>query len=161
MIIVLTILITNKVKNLSKNCAVKIIRIFDKLYYRIQFEFWKFSLIKWNLKLNSCKFREIGIMSKALAIAFLKAAENDQILLEKIKNANSATSIVKIAVEYGYQLTEAEILAIQTGTHTNWEDEELSEEQLEAVAGGVKQALAGSCVCGSVSCVCDASYSVS
>lgn len=92
-------------------------------------------------------------MSKALAIAFIKAAENDTTLLEKVKNANSATSVVKIASEYGYQLTEAEILAIQTGSHTNWEDEELSEEQLEAVAGG-RVAAAGSCVCGSVSCVC-------
>jgi predicted ribosomally synthesized peptide with nif11-like leader len=94
-------------------------------------------------------------MSKETAIAFVKASENDSLLLEKIKAADSPESVVKIAAEYGYELTETEVQAIQTGSHIDWEDGELSEEQLEAVAGGLLMAAAGTCVCDAATCVCD------
>jgi predicted ribosomally synthesized peptide with nif11-like leader len=94
-------------------------------------------------------------MSKQTAIEFVKASENDLVLLEKIKAADSPADVVKIAAEYGYELTEREIKAIQTGSHIDWEDGELSEEQLEAVAGGLMMAAEPiTCCCGGSSCVC-------
>ena len=92
-------------------------------------------------------------MSKETAIAFVKASENDSVLLEKIKAADTPSDVVKIAAEYGYELTEPEIQAIQTGSSMDWEDGELSEKQLESVAGGLN--VGGTCVCDAATCVCD------
>ncbi|OUL34031.1 Nif11-like leader peptide family natural product precursor [Nostoc sp. 106C] len=91
-------------------------------------------------------------MSKSSAIEFVKAT--DQVLLERVKAADSPVSVVKIAAEYGYELTEREMQAVLAGSYIAWEeDEELSEEQLESVAGGMmKEPL--TCCCGGNSCVC-------
>ncbi len=95
-------------------------------------------------------------MSRKSAIEFVKASEIDKVFLEKIKAADSPASVVNIAAEYGYYLTEQEMQAVLTGDRINWEDEELSQEQLEAVAGGLSEMLAaGSCVCNAATCVCD------
>lgn len=92
-------------------------------------------------------------MSKSSATEFIKASETDKVLLEKVKAADSPASVVKIATDYGYELTEREMQAILTGSYIAWEDDgELSEEQLEAVAGGMMAA--GTCVCDAATCVC-------
>lgn len=91
-------------------------------------------------------------MSKETAMAFIKASENDSVLQEKIKAADNPAKVVKIAAEYGYELTEQEIQAIKR-SRIDEEDTNLSEKQLETVAGGMQQ-LAVSCGCDSGSCHC-------
>ncbi|OUL29770.1 hypothetical protein BV378_05115 [Nostoc sp. RF31YmG] len=93
-------------------------------------------------------------MSKSSAIEFVKAT--DQVLLERVKAADSPASVVKIAAEYGYELTEREMQAVLAGSYIAWEDdEELSEEQLESVAGGMMRTKEpATCCCGGYSCVC-------
>lgn len=73
-------------------------------------------------------------MSQESVKAFYQVLENDQELQERIKAVNNSADIVRIASEKGYVFTEQE-LEIAAQALTN---EELSEKQLEAVAGGVQ-----------------------
>ena len=62
-------------------------------------------------------------MSEEQLKAFLAKAKDDQFIQDKLKAAQSTEDVVAIAKEYGYEFTADKIT-------------ELSEEELEGVAGG-------------------------
>jgi predicted ribosomally synthesized peptide with nif11-like leader len=62
-------------------------------------------------------------MSEEQLKAFLTKAKDDQSIQEKLKAAKTPEDVVTIAKEYGYEFTADKIT-------------ELSEEELEGVAGG-------------------------
>ena len=62
-------------------------------------------------------------MSEEQLKAFLAKAKDDHTIQEKLKAANSPADIVDIAKEYGYEFTADKM-------------SELSEDELEGVAGG-------------------------
>ena len=63
-------------------------------------------------------------MSEEQLKAFIAKAKNDQSIQGKLKAAKSSEDVVAIAKEHGYEFTADKIT-------------ELSEEELEGVAGGV------------------------
>ena len=63
-------------------------------------------------------------MSEEQLKAFLAKAKDDQFIQDKLKAAQSTEDVVAIAKEYGYEFTADKIT-------------ELSEGELEGVAGGV------------------------
>ncbi|MCF2147142.1 Nif11-like leader peptide family RiPP precursor [Desmonostoc muscorum LEGE 12446] len=75
-------------------------------------------------------------MSKETVRGFFKVAENDEVLQEKLKAGNSSTSIIQMANERGYQFTTEELQVFMQ--EVTAADAELSEDELEAVAGGLK-----------------------
>ena len=66
-------------------------------------------------------------MSQEELKAFLAKAKDDQTIQDKLKGAKSPEDVVSIAKEYGYEFTADKMT-----------EEELSEEELEGVAGGVR-----------------------
>lgn len=85
--------------------------------------------------------RLIEFMSKETVREFFKVAENDEALQEMIKAADSSMNVVQIAAEKGYEFTELELQAVMQKTVA--EDGDLSEEELDAVAGGMLMADGG------------------
>jgi predicted ribosomally synthesized peptide with nif11-like leader len=77
-------------------------------------------------------------MSKQQVVEFFQTASKDEYLAEKLKVSTSPSSILAIAAEYGYEFTEEELLQFERKQlEASWnEGNELSDEQLEAVAGG-------------------------
>ena len=77
-------------------------------------------------------------MSKQQVVEFFQTASKDEYLAEKLKVCTSPSSILAIAAEYGYEFTEEELLQFERKQlEASWnEDNQLSDEQLEAVAGG-------------------------
>jgi predicted ribosomally synthesized peptide with nif11-like leader len=74
----------------------------------------------------------------------LMAANSDETLKEQLAAATSPESLVEIAARQGYQLTVADIETLlrhnqeQAQLHFDeFDDDELSEQELELVAGGV------------------------
>ena len=67
-------------------------------------------------------------MSEEQLKAFWEAIQADPSLQEKLRAATDADSIVRIAKEAGFEITADEIKEAQS---------ELSDEQLDRVAGGV------------------------
>lgn len=82
-----------------------------------------------------CNMRLIECMSKETVREFFQVAENDEALQEMIKAANSSMNVVQIAAEKGYEFTELELQAVMQKAVA--EDGDLSEEELDAVAGGM------------------------
>lgn len=77
-------------------------------------------------------------MSKQQIAAFFQAASQDEILTQKVKSAVSPANMIAIATEYGYQFTEDELLQFELERRQSSSDiEDLSERQMEAVAGGL------------------------
>lgn len=72
-------------------------------------------------------------MSQESVKVFYQVLEKDQELQKRVKIAENSADIVRIASEKGYVFTEQQLEIAMQETVTN---EELSEEQLEAVAGG-------------------------
>jgi predicted ribosomally synthesized peptide with nif11-like leader len=73
----------------------------------------------------------------------LMAANSDETLKEQLETATSSESFVEIAARQGYQLTVADIEMLldrtqqQAQLHSDeFDDDELSEQELELVAGG-------------------------
>ena len=66
-------------------------------------------------------------MSQEELKAFLAKAKDDQTIQDKLKAAKSPEDVVSIAKEYGYEFTADKMT-----------EEELSEEELEGVTGGVR-----------------------
>ena len=62
-------------------------------------------------------------MSEEQLKAFIAKAKNDQSIQDKLKTAKSPEDVVAIAKDHGHEFTAGEIT-------------ELSEEELEGVAGG-------------------------
>ncbi len=72
-------------------------------------------------------------MSQEAVKEFYKVIESDSEIRKQVVNANSSADIVRIAAENGYTFTEEEVeIAMQEALV----DGELSDELLEAVAGG-------------------------
>ena len=74
-------------------------------------------------------------MSQSAVIEFFQAAELDQALQAQLASANSAASIVEMAATSGYGFTESELTEIVAQAQ-QMENGELSDSELEAVAGG-------------------------
>ncbi|MBD2730571.1 Nif11-like leader peptide family natural product precursor [Nostoc sp. FACHB-892] len=73
-------------------------------------------------------------MSKEKAKEFYEFSKNDDELQERLKAANSSATVIQIASEKGYEFTESEWeIAMQDAIA----EDELSEEELLAVAGAV------------------------
>ncbi|HEY9747739.1 MAG TPA: Nif11-like leader peptide family natural product precursor [Allocoleopsis sp.] len=74
-------------------------------------------------------------MSQSAVIEFFQAAELDQALQAQLASADSAASIVEMAATSGYGFTESELTEIAAQAQ-QMENGELSDSELEAVAGG-------------------------
>ena len=70
-------------------------------------------------------------MSEEQLKSFLEAVKADAVLQEKLKAATDADAVVAIAKESGFVVSADEIKAAQSAP------QELSDEELEGVAGGV------------------------
>ena len=68
-------------------------------------------------------------MSEEQLKAFLEAVKGDAGLQEKLKSAASPEAAIEIAKAAGFSITSADIQSMQSAT-------ELSDEELEGVAGG-------------------------
>ncbi len=79
-------------------------------------------------------------MSKEAVVAMIKAANQDPALKQRMEAADGYNKVVQIGAEKGYQFTEEELKSVakeQGMLIEGSEDAELSEEALEAVAGGL------------------------
>jgi predicted ribosomally synthesized peptide with nif11-like leader len=71
------------------------------------------------------------------------AANSDETLKKQLEAATSPESLVKIAARHGYELTVADIETLRRRTQQQAQlnsdefDDELSEQELELVAGGL------------------------
>ena len=72
------------------------------------------------------------------------AANSDETLKKQLEATTSQESLVKIAARHGYELTVADLEMLRRRTqqqaqlHSDEFDDELSEQELELVAGGIK-----------------------
>ncbi len=73
-------------------------------------------------------------MSKEKAREFFEVSQNDELLQERLKATNSSATVIQIAAEKGYEFTESEW---QVAMQDAIAEDELSEEELLAVAGGI------------------------
>ena len=71
--------------------------------------------------------------------AFVEKVKSDTSLQEKVKAAASPEAAMEVAKAAGFSITSEDIQSMQSGT----EEEELSDEQLEGVAGGFNLDMAG------------------
>ena len=75
-------------------------------------------------------------MSEEQLKAFWEAVQADTSLQEKLRTTTDADSIASIAKEAGFEITADEVKEAQS---------ELSDEQLEGVAGGICEQLSFPC----------------
>ncbi|NEP00295.1 MAG: Nif11-like leader peptide family natural product precursor [Symploca sp. SIO2E9] len=76
-------------------------------------------------------------MSQASVLELIKSSQENQALQQRLEAADSPETIMKIGVEKGYNFTEEELLSVmQEIQQVAAEEGELSEDELEAVAGG-------------------------
>ena len=80
--------------------------------------------------------RPLNPMSEEQLKAFLEAVKADAALQEKLKAAGDAEAVVAIAKAAGFVISAEELKRAQT---------ELSEEELEGVAGGLPSWVLGTC----------------
>jgi len=73
-------------------------------------------------------------MSKEAVRKFYEVLQSNKDLQDQVKAANSSGSVIDIAADKGYEFTELELEAVMQEAVAA--DGELSEEALEAVAGG-------------------------
>jgi len=73
-------------------------------------------------------------MSEDQLKAFLEAIKGDAALQERLKAAEDLDAVVAIAMEAGFTIGKAEVLKAQAMSQQTLE---LSEQELEAVAGGM------------------------
>jgi predicted ribosomally synthesized peptide with nif11-like leader len=96
------------------------------------------------LKVSDLSAEELRLEKAQQAIDELyMAANQDEALKEQLEAATSPESFVKIAAGQGYQLTVADLETLRRRTqqqaqlHSDeFDDDELSEQELELVAGG-------------------------
>src|SRR3712207_6221239 len=81
-------------------------------------------------------FKEVTIMSQQAIEQFLEALARDEVLLAKLATADSASSVVKIAAEFGYELSESDLAVVAEQMRLALSSEELSDDELEAISGG-------------------------
>lgn len=70
-------------------------------------------------------------MSQEVVRNFFQFIETDEELQEQVKNANNSATVIQIATKKGYEFTAEELQEYM-------QNEELSLEELEAVAGGLR-----------------------
>jgi predicted ribosomally synthesized peptide with nif11-like leader len=85
-------------------------------------------------------------MSKEAVVRFWRVANGDEELREKIKDLTSDKDVVTFAKTHGFDFTEADIKAVSESVKSAEADSEseLSEDQLEKVAGGGSFSLSSS-----------------
>ena len=79
-------------------------------------------------------------MSKEAVEQFMQAASQDAALQQKLEDAQGFVEVVQIGAQKGYQFTEDEVQAFLRERGIPIEESaegELSEEALDAVAGGL------------------------
>ncbi len=97
------------------------------------------------LKTKDLSAEELRLQKAQQAIDdLLIAADQDETLKEQLKAATSPESLVEVAARQGYELTVADIETLRRRTqqqaqlHSDeFDDDELSEQELELVAGGI------------------------
>lgn len=96
-----------------------------------------------SLKAEDSSALELRLQKVQQAIDDLyRAANQDKTLNEQLEAATSPESLVEIAARQGYQLTVADIETLRHRTqeqaqlHSDEFDDELSEQELDLVAGG-------------------------
>jgi predicted ribosomally synthesized peptide with nif11-like leader len=97
------------------------------------------------LKAEDLSALELRLQKAQQAIDELyMAANSDETLKEQLEAATSPESLVEMAARQGYELTVADIAILrhrtpqQTQFHSDeFDDDELSEQELELVAGGL------------------------
>jgi predicted ribosomally synthesized peptide with nif11-like leader len=97
------------------------------------------------LKAEDLSAEELRLQKAQQAIDdLLMAANSDETLKKQLEAATSPESFVEIAARQGYQLTVADLETLrrrtqqQTQLHSDeFDDDELSEQELELVAGGL------------------------
>ncbi len=75
-------------------------------------------------------------MSKEAVIKLIEAADSNPTLLKQLHSAQGPEVVLAIAAERGFKFSEAELLAVMQEKQLSFANEELSDEQLAAVAGG-------------------------
>ncbi len=75
-------------------------------------------------------------MSIESARTMIETAENDTALQKQLQTAEGPEAILAIASEKGYDFTEEELLSVMQEKQLSFE-EELSEDELESIAGGI------------------------
>jgi predicted ribosomally synthesized peptide with nif11-like leader len=98
-----------------------------------------------SLKAEDLSAEELWLQKAQQAIdELLMAANSDETLKEQLEAATSPESLVEIAARHGYQLTVADLETLRSRTqeqaqlHSDeFDDDELSEQELELVAGGL------------------------
>jgi predicted ribosomally synthesized peptide with nif11-like leader len=96
------------------------------------------------LKAEDLSAEELRLQKAQQAIDELYVAANsDEMLKKQLEAATSPESLVEVAARQGYQLTVADLETLlcrtqqQAQLHSDkFEDDELSEQELELVAGG-------------------------
>jgi predicted ribosomally synthesized peptide with nif11-like leader len=96
------------------------------------------------LKAEDLSAEELRLQKAQQAIDdLLMAANSDETLKEQLDAATSPESLIEIAARQGYELTVADLEMLRRRTqqqaqlHSDkFEDDELSEQELELVAGG-------------------------
>jgi predicted ribosomally synthesized peptide with nif11-like leader len=79
-------------------------------------------------------YQELTAMSKATVNEFFKSLESDEVLQRQVKSVSSSDEIVQIASTRGYEFN---VQDLQEYMREADENEELSIDELEAVAGGL------------------------
>jgi predicted ribosomally synthesized peptide with nif11-like leader len=75
-------------------------------------------------------------MSKAAVIELIGAAERNPSLLKQLHSAQGPETVLTIAAERGFEFSESELFAVMQEKQLSFASKELSNEELEAVAGG-------------------------
>ena len=68
----------------------------------------------------------------------IETSKTDAALRQQLDAAEGPEAVLTIASEKGYEFTQEELLTVMQEKQLSFEGEELSEDQLEAVAGGGK-----------------------
>jgi predicted ribosomally synthesized peptide with nif11-like leader len=99
-----------------------------------------------SLKTEDLSAEELRLQKAQQAIDDLYVAANqDERLKEQLEAAINPESLVEVAVRQGYQLTVADLEKLRRRTQEQaqlysdeFDDDELSEQELETVAGGLR-----------------------
>ncbi|MEH1770624.1 Nif11-like leader peptide family natural product precursor [Nostoc sp.] len=75
-------------------------------------------------------------MSKEAVIELIEAAESNPTLLKELHSAQGPETVLTIAAERGFEFSESELLSVMQEKQLSFASEDLSDEQLEAIAGG-------------------------
>jgi|GEM_PF-1919868 predicted ribosomally synthesized peptide with nif11-like leader len=75
-------------------------------------------------------------MSKQAVIKLIEAAESNPTLLKQLHSAQGPETVLAIAAERSFNFNEEELLTVMQEKQLSFTSDVLSDEQLEAVAGG-------------------------